>query len=113
MVLVARFAAGCNVAWFVAESYVTVAATALPPPVLGFSVKLVVLMLAAFIASLNTAVTVVAGDTLLARLAGVVLVTIGAVLSIVHVQATGVTSTLPAASVACAWKVCDPSEIPV
>jgi hypothetical protein len=67
---------------------------------------------AAFIGSENTASTFVAADTPVAPSAGVTAVTVGAVVSIVHVEVAGVGSALPEALVDRTPNVCDPSASP-
>jgi hypothetical protein len=82
-----------------------VAVTALPPLPLDLSVKVPLVMVAGLMASLKVAVTLVVGGTLLALAAGVVLNTLGEIVSTIQVHEAGVLSTLPAASVALTWKM--------
>lgn len=103
---------GCNVALFVAGSYVTVAATKLPP-CFFFRVKVELVIVAGFKALLKLATTVVMGGTLVALVVGAVLVTWGATVSTVQVKLAGVGSTLPAGSVARTIKVCEALVKPV
>ena len=98
-VCAARLDVGCNVALFVVGSYVTVAETGLPP-CFFLTVKVEVVIVAGFIASLKLATTVVMGGTLFALAVGTVVDTVGATVSIVQLRVAGVGSTLPAGSVA-------------
>ena len=91
---------GCKVALLVAASYVTVAATGPPPPCFFLTVKVELVIVAGFKASLKFATTVVMGGTLVALVVGTVLDTVGATVSTVQVKKAGVGSTLPARSVA-------------
>ena len=59
------------------------------------------------------AVNVNDGDGLFVRAGDAAIVTVGAIVSAVHVRDAGVASTLPAASTARTWKVCDPCARPV
>jgi len=112
VVCAARLELGCRVALLVAASYVTVAATRLPP-CFFLTVKVELVIVAGFKASLKLATTVVIGETLLLLLVGIVLVTLGATASTVQLWLAGVESTLPAASVARTVKVCAPLMRPV
>ena len=77
-------------------------------PCLILTVKVEVAMVAAFIPSLKTAVMLAAGETPVAPLVGIVLVTVGGMASTVHVWLAGVPSVFPAPSVPRTWKVCEP-----
>ena len=103
---------GCNVALFVVGSYVTVAETGLPP-CFFLTVKVDVVIVAGFMASLKLTTTVVMGGTLFALVVGTVLATVGATVSTVQVRLAGVRSTLPAGSVAITSKTCRPFVRPV
>jgi hypothetical protein len=76
-VFAARFAAGVNVATEPAGTYVTIPVTAAPPgPV---TVKLVAVIVAGFIATLNVALSAWLMGTPVAPLTGTVEITVGAV----------------------------------
>jgi len=77
------------------------------------SVKLVVVMVAGLIASLNVATTLLMGGTRVALLAGMVLNTVGAMVSTDHVKVAGVLSTFPAGSMALTLRVCDALVRPI
>ena len=83
------------------------------PPCFFLTVKVEVVIVAGFIASLKLATTVVMGGTLLALLVGAVLDTVGGMVSTVQVKLAGEGSTLPAGSVAVTLKVCEPLTRPV
>lgn len=103
-----RLAFGSRVAVRVVGSYVTVAASEGLLPCLILTLKVNVVIVVAFIASLKTTFMFAAGDTSVAPLVGTVLVTVGGIVSTVHVWLAGVPSVLPAPSVPRTWKVCEP-----
>lgn len=76
-------------------------------PCLILTLKVDVVIVVAFIASLKTAVMLAAGETPAAPLTGTVLVIVGATASTVQVWLAEVGSVLPAPSVPRTWKVCE------
>ena len=77
------------------------------------SLNVVALMVEALIFSEKAAVRLVPRPTPVARLSGVVLFTVGLVISTVSVRASDTAEVLPTASVALAVYVCEPSATPL